>query len=97
MGLLNYLYNTFRLPDNSIRPGETPTDGLLSVHKVEGDEASVKITTPYQPGTKVAYTVFTIVEVDADGQVDVATTGVAEPYVMLMAKAMNLQSGGDML
>jgi hypothetical protein len=97
MSILNYLYNTFRLPDNSIRPGETPTDGLLSTHRVEGDQASVKIKTPYKHGTKAAYVVFNLVDVDADGEIDVVTTGIDNPYVIVMAKAMNLQDGGDML
>lgn len=97
MSFLNYLYNTFRLPDNSIRPGETPTDALLSVHRATGDQASYKIKTPYKAGSKVAYAVFEMVNVDANQEIDVVTTDVTAPYVMVIAKAMNLQDGGDML
>jgi hypothetical protein len=99
MGLTNFLFNTFRLTDNAIRPSETPTDGLLSTHKVAGDQASVKIKVPYQNGTVMAYVPLKLVTV-ANGEIDVVTTGVGaggDAYVMAFAKSMNLQTGGDCL
>lgn len=94
----NFLYNTFRLADNSIRPGETPTDALMSVHKATGDQASVKVKTAYKPGSKVAYLPFKIVEVDANGEIDVVTTGITgTAYVVALGKVMNLYQDGDCL
>jgi len=96
MGFLNYLYNTFRLPDNSIRPGETPTDGMMSVHKAP-KAASTKIKVPYKAGSRVAYVVLDMVTVDSNQEITVNTNSANNPYVMVIAKSMNLQDGVDAL
>jgi len=94
----NTMNNVFRAVDENIRPGNTPTDLLIQTAKVTGNLASEKIKVPFQVGTKVAYVVMDIVTVDANNEIDVATTGSTAPaYVQILGKSMNLMVTGDAL
>lgn len=95
---MNLLDNTYRLVDENIRPGNTPTDALIVTRKVTGALASEKVKVPFVPGTQVAYAVMNIVEVDADNEITVVTTGSTEPaYIEIFGKSINLQISGDAL
>lgn len=94
----NTMNNVFRVVDENIRPGNTPTDLLIQTAKVTGNQASEKIKVPFQVGTKLAYVVMNVVTVDSDNEITVVTTGSTAPgYVQIMGKSMNLMVTGDAL
>ena len=92
--MINYLNNTYRLPDNSIRPGETPSDGLMVTRKVKKDDTKVGV--PFKPGSKVAYQVYTVTDVDEDGNISIPKAS-GDGYVVVLGKAFYLTDGGDAL
>ncbi len=92
--MINYLNNTYRLPDNSIRPGETPSDGLMVTRKVKSGDTKVGV--PFKPGSKVAYQVYTVTDVDEDGNITIPSVS-GDGYVVVLGKAFYLTDGGDAL
>lgn len=86
--------NTFRVRDENIRPGGSPTDALMSVQEMNLVIGDNELVTPYKEGSEVAYTVFKKGTIEADGKLTIAATEASNAIIFVLGRDMNMTIGG---
>ena len=88
------LENTFAIRDANIRPGGSPTDGLLTIKDVSLIIGDTAIQTPYKEGSEVAYMAFNKGTIDSDGKLVITSTEALDALVLILGRDMNQTVGG---
>jgi hypothetical protein len=89
------LLNVFRLVDETIRPGNSPSDLLMKAEQVVAIAGDNTISVPFKEGTEVAYMVLPTTTVNVDGQITAVSSFAGDAVVLAFAKSMNLTVGGS--
>lgn len=91
---MNVTTNTFAMRDESVRPGGSPTDALVSITNMSLVVGDNKVSTPYKKGSEVGYVVLNKATVDVDGNVTIPATVASDSFIYVIGRNMNQTVGG---
>lgn len=89
--------NRYRIPNEMIRPGASPSDLVVELKRTKLDGGTVDVSPDSKNGSLVGYNVYKVATVE-DGVVTIdpaVASGTDEVIVELLYKAQNLQDGAD--